>query len=42
MRDFQSELLAYLAITDILELLDVFAIRLEQDTENFIPASSDL
>ena len=37
MRDFQSELLTDLATTDVQELWDIFASRLEQVIEKFIP-----
>ena len=37
MRDFQSELLTDLATTDVQELWDIFASRLEQGIDKFIP-----
>ena len=37
MRDCQSELLTDLAITDVQELWDQFASRLEQGVDEFIP-----
>ena len=37
MRDFESELLSDLATTYVQELWDIFASRLEQDIEKFIP-----
>ena len=37
MRDCQSELLTDLAITDVQELWDQFASRLEQGVDKFIP-----
>ena len=37
MRDFQSELLTDLATTDVQELWDKFASRLEQGIDKFIP-----
>ena len=37
MRDFQSELLTDLATTDVQELWDMFASRLEQGIDKFIP-----
>ena len=37
MRDFQSELLTDLATTDVKELWDMFASRLEQGIDKFIP-----
>ena len=37
MRDFQSELLTELATTDVQELWDTFASRLEQGIDKFIP-----
>ena len=41
MRDFQSELLTDLATTDVQELWDMFASRLEQGIDKFIPHERD-
>ena len=37
MRDFQSELLTDLATTDVQQMWDIFASRLEQGIDKFIP-----